>query len=76
MHPLIDDFTEYTDAELNEKISDLSHKYWKTKNPDIQNQIVMILDQLKEEQRERISKSLENSEDQGNKDLDNLINIS
>lgn len=75
MHPLVDDFTDLTDTEINEKISDLSHKYWKTKNPQVQTQIMMILDQLKEEQRIRIQKSQINQDSDEN-DLDNLINIS
>jgi|TARA_X000000950_G_scaffold1276_1_gene1403 hypothetical protein len=75
MHPLVDDFTDLTDTEINEKISDLSHKYWKTKNPQVQTQITMILDQLKEEQRIRIQKSQINQDSDEN-DLDNLINIS
>lgn len=75
MHPLIDDFTDLTDSELNEKISELSHKYWKTRNPQVQSQMVMILDQLKEEQRVRIQKSQINQDSDEN-DLDNLINIS
>jgi 3-methyladenine DNA glycosylase AlkC len=76
MHPLIDDFQDLTDVELNEKIADLSQKYWKTPNPDVKNQMIMILDQLKEEQRIRMQKNVQNSLDQDNKDLDNLINIS
>jgi len=76
MHPLIDDFKDLTDVELNEKIADLSQKYWKTPNPDVKNQMIMILDQLKEEQRIRMQKNVQNSLDQDNKDLDNLINIS
>ena len=76
MHPLIDDFQDLTDVELNEKIADLSQKYWKTPNPDVKNQMTMILDQLKEEQRIRMQKNVQNSLDQDNKDLDNLINIS
>ena len=75
MHPLIDDFTDLTDSELNDKISELSHKYWKTRNPQVQTQMVMILDQLKEEQRVRIQKSQINQDSDEN-DLDNLINIS
>jgi len=75
MHPLIDDFTDLTDTELNEKISELSHKYWKTRNPQVQGQMIMILDQLKEEQRVRIQKSQIKSDSDEN-DLDNLINIS
>jgi len=75
MHPLIDDFTDLTDSELNDKISELSHKYWKTRNPQVQTQMVMILDQLKEEQRLRLQKSKINQDSDEN-DLDNLINIS
>ena len=76
MHPLIDDFKDLTDTELNEKISELSHKYWKTSNPQVQTQMVMILDQLKEEQRLRIQKSQQENQDSDENDLDNLINIS
>ena len=76
MHPLIDDFTDLTDSELNDKISELSHKYWKTRNPQVQTQMVMILDQLKEEQRLRIQKSQQQIQDSDENDLDNLINIS
>jgi len=75
MHPLIDNYKDLTDSELNEKIADLSHKYWKTKNPTIQSQMVMILDELREEQRIRIQNTQLNS-DSDNNDLDNLINIS
>jgi len=76
MHPLIDDFQDLTDSELNEKIAELSYKYWKTRNPQVQSQMVMILDQLKEEQRVRIQKSQQNNQDNDENDLDNLINIS
>jgi ribosomal protein L29 len=76
MHPLIDDFSDLTDTELNEKISELSQKYWKTRNPSVQIQMTMILDQLKEEQRLRIQKSQQQNQDSDENDLDNLINIS
>ena len=76
MHPLIDDFSDLTDTELNEKISELSQKYWKTRNSSVQIQMTMILDQLKEEQRLRIQKSQQQNQDSDENDLDNLINIS
>ena len=76
MHPLIDDFSDLTDTELNDKISELSQKYWKTRNPSVQIQMTMILDQLKEEQRLRIQKSQQQNQDSDGNDLDNLINIS
>jgi ribosomal protein L29 len=76
MHPLIDDFSDLTDTELNDKISELSQKYWKTRNSSVQIQMTMILDQLKEEQRLRIQKSQQQNQDSDENDLDNLINIS
>lgn len=76
MHPLIDDFADLTDTELNDKISELSQKYWKTRNSSVQIQMTMILDQLKEEQRLRIQKSQQQNQDSDENDLDNLINIS
>ena len=37
------------DNELEEKIIDLSTRYWKTSNPDIQRQIMLILDDYRQE---------------------------
>ena len=75
-HPLYDDAKNLTENELSEKIALLSRKYWQTSNSEVKSQILLILDDLKEEQRSRIQKSMQNSLDDDNKDLDNLINIS
>ena len=75
-HPLYDDAKNLTENELSEKIATLSKKYWQTNNSEVKSQILLILDDLKEEQRLRIQKSMQNSLDDDNKDLDNLINIS
>lgn len=72
-HPLVDNLQDLTDAELQTRISDLSTKYWQTSNPSVHAQMGLILDQLKEEFRLRSSKNNNNDEQ---KDLDNLINIS
>lgn len=72
-NPLVDSFEDLTDAQLQEKIQGLSRKYYQTRNPDLQNQIVVMLDMFKQEQQARIYKK-QNS-DQGDPDLDNLINI-
>jgi len=75
-HPLYDDAKNLTENELSEKIAVLSKKYWQTNNSEVKSQILLILDDLKEEQRSRIQKSMQNSLDDDNKGLDNLINIS
>jgi len=75
-HPLIEDFQDISDAELQERISDLSKKFWQTQNPSVKSQMVLILDQMKEEMRSRTAKNMQNQSNDDNKDLDNLINIS
>ena len=63
------------DNELEEKIIDLSTRYWKTSNPDIQRQIMLILDDYRQELGARRAKQ-QVSEQNGENDLDSLINIS
>lgn len=63
------------DNELEEKIIDLSTRYWKTSNPDIQRQIMLILDEYRQELGSRRAKQ-QVSQQNGENDLDNLINIS
>jgi hypothetical protein len=75
-HPLIGDYKNLTDVELQEKVSNLSTKYWQTQNPEVRSQMTLILDELKEELRTRNQKSLQNNSEDDNKDLDSLIKIS
>ena len=76
-HPLIDNFRDLSDADLHEKIVDLSTKYWQTHNPGVQAQMTQILDELKAESTNRSSKMTQNiSAEDGENSLDNLINIS
>ena len=75
-HPLIDDLKHLNDSDLNDRLADLSRKYWQTTNEHVRSQMTLILDQLKEEQRVRMQNSAQQSQDNDNKDLDNLINIS
>ena len=76
IHPLIDDLSDLSDTELQEKIADLSKKYWLNNNPSVQSQILLVLEQHKEEQRVRIQQSQQQNQDSDENDLDNLINIS
>ena len=73
-NPLVDSFEDLTDAQLHEKIQDLSRRYFQTRNPDLQNQIAVMLDMFKQEQTARLYKK-QNSDNDEDSDLDNLINI-
>jgi hypothetical protein len=74
-NPLVDNLTELSDEELQKKISDLTRRYWQTKNPHLQGQIINILEMFKQEQQIRQTKKSANLSDSDNPDLDNLINI-
>lgn len=73
-NPLINNISELGDNDLQGKISNLSKKYWQTKNPHLQNQIATALDQFQQEQQNRILKQQESNKDDS--DLDGLIDIS
>lgn len=74
MHPLINDLTEFTDAQLQEKVVTLQRKYFSTNNIEVQSQITLLIDtyQLEIEKRTRDKKKNQNPDN----DLDNLINVS
>jgi len=73
-NPLVDSFEDLTDAQLQDKAQDLTRRYFQTRNPALQNQIAVILDMYKQEQTARIYKQ-QNSNNEDDSDLDNLINI-
>ncbi len=75
MHPLAEDFSQLKDNEVEERIQDLSKKYWATQNPNVQRQIAMFLDMYKTEMQSRRAKQLNQLYQKRNKDLDNLINV-
>ena len=76
-NPLVDDFSTLTDSEVEDKISELSRKYFQSRNPQVQMQIATILEMFKEEARARRASALQRqSEQNGENGLDNLINIS
>jgi len=76
-NPLVDNFSELADSEIEEKITELGRKYWMTSNPQVQQQIATILDMYREEARaRRASAYLKQQEQDGENGLDNLINVS
>lgn len=75
MHPLVQGLESLKDSELENKINELTRKYFQTYNPGVQAQIAAVLETYKEElgNRRRIEyEKMMNTRDKG---LDKLINI-
>ena len=76
-NPLVDNFDDLTDSEVDEKITELSRKYFQSRNPQLQQQVAVILEMFKEEARARRAREYQRQmENNGEEGLDNLINIS
>jgi len=73
----MDNLNEFSDAQLEEKITKLNRVYFVTENNDVRQQIILSLDTLKLELEARRARQrqqlLQDGEDNG---LDDLINIS
>jgi len=76
MHPLLGNLTSLKDNELEQKIFDLSKKYFMTHNPEVQSQMIMVLDGLKEEMSKRRQAQLAALMANRDKTLDKLIKVS
>ena len=74
MNPFVDGASELSEAQLIDKIEDLSRKYFMTSNPQVREQMASILDMYKLEFEERKVRSQQRQDDD-KKDLDNLIKI-
>jgi hypothetical protein len=75
MHPLLDNLSNLKDAELEQKIFDLSKKYFMTSNTEVKGQMVMVLDGLKEEMNKRRQAQLATLLANRDKTLDKLIKV-
>jgi hypothetical protein len=78
MHPLFENTSSFSDAELEEKVMQLNRKYFQTQNLQVRDQISMLLDDYKLElEARRTRQKLEQQEQQnGESGLDNLIKVS
>lgn len=77
MHPLKENLSLLTNTQIEDKISKLSAMYFMAQNPDVRHQIILLLDSYKIELMDRAAaERLKQASQQGNGDLDNLINIS
>lgn len=75
MHPLVNNLSALKDVELENKIQSLTRNYFFSQNPQVKEQIVMILDDYKNELAVRRSKQLQSEYQKRDKDLDNLIKV-
>jgi hypothetical protein len=76
MHPLVSNLDALKDNELENKINDLTRKYFQTSNPGVQSQISAVLETYKEEMSNRRRIEYEKMMSTRDKGLDKLINIS
>jgi hypothetical protein len=75
-NPLIDNINDLNDMQVEEKVAELSKKYWQTRNPEVQMQIGTALNQFKEELYIRKQKEANKPVDDGDNSLDKLIKVS
>jgi hypothetical protein len=77
IHPNLNDLSELTDPQLEEKIQTLNRYYHITDNSDVRQQMILLLDSYKIELEERrIAAKKKQQEEEGDNGLDNLINVS
>jgi hypothetical protein len=77
-HPLLDDPKNVKDQDLENKILDLGRKYHiaaRSGQGGVCQQIIVILEMYKDEQRRRQMESANTLIKKQNKDLDDLINV-
>jgi hypothetical protein len=75
MHPLVTNLAEMKDSEVEEKINDLTKKYFMSPNPQLRAQVSAVLDSYKEEMSKRRQEALRKLMDTRDKSLDKLINV-
>ena len=79
MHPLFENTSSFSDAELEEKVMQLNRKYFQTQNLQVRDQISMLLDDYKlelEARRQRQKLEQQQQQENGESGLDNLIKVS
>lgn len=75
MHPLVEELSHLKDGEVDQKINELTRKYFAASNLNVRQQIIMILETYKEEQARRQRAAYEKMMQTRDKGLDKLINI-
>jgi|TARA_A100001388_G_scaffold157733_1_gene117604 hypothetical protein len=78
LHPFSEDSKNLTVPQMHEKIQDLTKKYFQTNNPQVKQQIQTFIDYYRTEvavKEAQESKELAEKQQNGEIDLDKLINI-
>jgi len=70
-NPLLSDLSKIKQDELVKKIGELSQKYQGTRNQNLRNQIFVILEQYRQEYRDRLRIQMEKD----SKQLDKVLTI-
>ena len=76
LHPFSEDTSDLSVSQIHEKISELTKKYFQAQNPEVKNQISTFIEYYKQEARKKEKKNRQETNQNGDLDLDNLINIS
>lgn len=79
MHPLFENTQSLSDNDIEEKVMQLNRKYFQTQNPQVRNQISILLDDYKLELESRRAKQkleAQQNQENGEEGLDNLIKVS
>ena len=79
LHPFQEDTSDMTVSQIYDKVSDLTKKYFQANNPHIKEQISTFIEYYKQEAlikeaKEKLER--EKNQQNGDSDLDKLINIS
>ena len=75
INPFVDNLNDLKDTEIENKIQDLSKKYWMVANPNVKMKIANLLEIYKQEITVRRAQAWDQQNQKRNKDLDNLIQI-
>ena len=75
MHPLIDSLSYLKDVDVEEKIQELSAKYFQTNNPSLKQQIQTILEMYQVEMDVRKQKAWDAQYKKRDRTLDELIKV-
>jgi hypothetical protein len=76
LHPLSPDLSKLKDNELENKLQELSKRYFQTSNAGIQQQLIMLIEGYKEELASRRAKIWQEQYQKRDTDLDSLIKVS
>jgi hypothetical protein len=77
MHPGITDLSQFSDLQLEEKLYKLNRYYFLTDNTSLRQQMLLVMDTYKVELEERrTAAKIKQQQENGDNDLDSLINVS